>query len=163
MIIIVASCNYLVQFPINDWLTYGSFTYPFSFLVTEITNRFHGPIIARRVVYIGFSLAVLFSIVLATSKIAFASGMAFLISQLLDIYIFNRLRQNTWWYAPFFASLCASTIDTGIFWSLAFWGESLPYVKWAMSDFSIKLLFDILLLLPFRLAIRKTILLKQNS
>lgn len=101
MIAIVASCNYLVQFPINDWLTYAAFPYPLSFLVTELTNRLYGSVIARRVVYIGFSLAVLLSFWLATPKIAMASGMAFLISQLLDISVFNSLRQNTWWYAPF--------------------------------------------------------------
>lgn len=157
MIAIVASCNYLVQFPINDWLTYGSFTYPLSFLVTELTNSLHGPKIARKVVYVGFTLAVILSIWLATPKIAFASGIAFLISQLLDISIFNKLRQKTWWYAPFFASIIASFIDTCLFWNLAFWRESLPYIQWAISDFSIKLLFDFFLLIPFRLAIRRAI------
>ena len=155
MIFIVASCNYLVQYPINDWLTYGSFTYPFSFLITEITNCLHGPKLARKVVYTGFFVAVLLSIFLATPKIAFASGMAFLISQLLDISTFNQLRQKTWWYAPLFASVSASFIDTFIFWNLAFWGESLPFIKWAISDFSIKLLFDLCLLIPFRIAIRR--------
>lgn len=154
MIAIVASCNYLVQFPINNWLTYGSFTYPFSFLVTELTNRLYGPKTARRVVYVGFALAVILSIWLATPKIAFASGIAFLISQLLDISVFNKLRQTTWWHAPFFASVSASFIDTCLFWNLAFWNESLPYFKWAISDFSIKLLFDFVLLIPFRMAIR---------
>lgn len=156
MIAIVVSCNYLVQFPINDWLTYGSFTYPFSFLVTELTNGLHGPKIARRVVYVGFALAILLSIWIATPKIAFASGIAFLISQLLDISVFNKLRTKAWWYAPLFASVSASFIDTCLFWNLAFWGEPLPYLKWAISDFSIKLLCDFLLLMPFRLASRRT-------
>lgn len=157
MIIIVASCNYLVQFPINDWLTYGSFTYPLSFLITELTNCFHGPKQARRVVYVGFILAVLLSIWLVSPKIAFASGFAFLISQLLDISVFNKMRRSTWWYAPLFASISASLIDTLIFWNFAFFGEDLPYLTWAMGDFSIKVLFDFVLLLPFRLAIRKQI------
>lgn len=162
MIVIVASCNYLVQFAINDWLTFGSFTYPFSFLVTELTNRLHGPKVARRVVYIGFLIGVLLSIWLATPKIAFASGTAFLVSQLLDISVFNRLRLKSWWYAPLFASVSASFIDTCIFWNLAFWGESLPYLKWACSDFSIKLLFDLALLMPFRMAIRRSIVLNNQ-
>ena len=155
MVVIVASCNYLVQFPINDWLTLGAFAYPLSFLVTEITNNFHGPKIARKVVYVGFFLAVILSTVLATPKIAFASGSAFLISQLLDIYIFNHLRKASWWFAPFFASLIASFVDTGIFFSLAFFGEPVPFVTWAIGDFLVKLSCDALMLIPFRLAIRK--------
>jgi queuosine precursor transporter len=155
MIVIVASCNYLVQFPINDWLTYGAFAYPLSFLVTEITNNFYGPKIARKVVYIGFFLAVILSVWLATPKIAMASGTAFLVSQLLDISIFNNLRRTSWWFAPFFASLIASFVDTALFFSLAFWGEDLPFITWAIGDFGVKLLCDIVMLLPFRLAIRK--------
>lgn len=155
MIVIVASCNYLVQFPINDWLTYGSFTYPFSFFVTELTNRLYGPEKARRVVYIGFALAVVLSIWIATPKIAFASGLAFLVSQLLDISVFNQLRQKTWWLAPLLASISASFIDTSLFWNLAFFGESLPYIQWGICDFFIKVLFDFFLLIPFRLAIQK--------
>lgn len=157
MMIIVASSNYLVQFPINDWLTFGAFTYPFSFLVTELTNRWHGPAKARQVVYVGFFLGVFLSIWLATPKIALASGTAFLVSQLLDISIFNRLRQKTWWYAPLCASVLASFIDTILFWSMAFWGESVPYLKWASSDFGVKLFFDFFMLMPFRMAIRKTV------
>lgn len=157
MMAIVLSCNYLVQFPINDWLTYGSFAYPLSFLVTELTNCFHGPKTARKVVYVGFVLAVVLSIWIATPKIAIASGLAFLVSQLLDISIFNKVRRTSWWYAPLFASVSASFIDTVIFWNLAFWGESLPYLTWAMGDFSMKLLFDLILLLPFRIAIRKSL------
>ncbi len=156
MIIIVATSNYLVQFPINDWLTFGALTYPISFLVTELTNRFHGPKTARKVVYAGFAAAVLLSIGLATPKIAFASGLAFLVSQLLDISVFNRLRQGPWWYAPFFASLTASIVDNSLFWSIAFWGEDLPVLTWALGDLSIKLLLDLCMLTPFRMAIRRT-------
>ena len=134
MILIVASCNYLVQFPINDWLTYGSFTYPLTFLVTEITNGLHGPKNARKVVYVGFALAVILSIGIATPKIAFASGMAFLVSQLLDISVFNKLRQKNWWYAPLSASVSASLLDTCLFWNLAFWGNHCPTANglWAI-------------------------------
>ena len=132
MIIVVAASNYLVQFPINDWLTLGAFPYPVSFAVTEIANRLYGPKSARKVVYIGFAWGVLLSIWLATPKIAFASGTAFLVSQLLDISIFNQLRQKVWWYAPLSASLLASVVDSAIFWNIAFWGRSssLHMVDW---------------------------------
>lgn len=155
MIAIVMASNYLVSFPINDWLTWGAFTYPFTFLITELTNRAHGPQKARKVVYVGFALAVLLSIWLATPKIALASGTAFLFSQLLDIAVFNRLRQATWWYAPFFASFAASIVDSAIFWNMAFWGEDLPMLTWMLGDTCVKFIFDIALLGPFRLAIRK--------
>nr|WP_166157702.1 VUT family protein [Neochlamydia sp. AcF84]NGY95758.1 hypothetical protein [Neochlamydia sp. AcF84] len=155
MIAIVTSCNFLVQFPINDWLTWGSFTYPLSFLVTEVNNCLHGPRVAKRVVYVGFMLAFILSIWLSTPKIACASGLAFLISQLLDISIFASMRKRTWWFAPLFASIGASFVDTCIFWSLAFWGEPVPLMNWALSDLSIKILFDFVLLIPFRLAIQK--------
>ena len=159
MIVIVAASNYLVQFPINDWLTWGALTYPISFLVTELTNRAFGPALSRRVVYIGFVWAVLVSIWLATPKIALASGSAFLVSQLLDIYIFNRLRQTTWWYGPFYSSLLASLIDTVIFWNIAFYGENVPLFTLALGDFGVKLVLDIAMLTPFRLAMRKVPLL----
>lgn len=146
----VAASNYLVQFPINSWLTYGALTYPASFLITELTNRSFGPSIARRVVYAGFVVAVVISVVLSTPKIACASGSAFLIAQLLDISVFNRLRQSTWWKAPLIASACASAVDTAIFFSLAFWGEPLPVLTLALGDFGVKLLLDVLMLSPFR-------------
>lgn len=155
MIMVVATSNYLVQFPINDWLTWGALPYPISFLVTELTNRFYGPKTARHVVYAGFILATLLSVWLANPKIAFASGSAFLISQLLDIFIFNRLRQATWWYAPFFASFLASVVDTIVFWNMAFWRESVPLLTWALGDFSIKFLMDAAMLIPFRIAIQR--------
>ena len=115
MMVIVALSNYLVQFPINDWLTLGAFSYPVSFLVTELTNRFYGPKLARQVVYVGFLLGVILSGWVAPLQIAIASGSAFFVSQLLDIYVFNRLRQAPWWQGPFYASLIASLIDTAIF------------------------------------------------
>jgi uncharacterized PurR-regulated membrane protein YhhQ (DUF165 family) len=155
MTIVVVASNYLVQFPINNWLTFGSFTYPISFLVTELTNRFHGARDARKVVYLGFALAVILSIWLATPRIALASGSAFLVSQLLDIFVFNRLRQAAWWYAPLAASGLASIVDSSVFWPLAFWGEEVPLLTWAVGDTSLKLLLDLAMLTPFRLAIRR--------
>jgi queuosine precursor transporter len=161
MTFLVALSNVLVLFPINDWLTWGSFSYPATFLVTELTNRFHGPKAARRVVCVGFVLAVLLSIWAATPKIAFASGAAFLFSQLLDIAVFNRLRQKAWWYAPFFASFAASLVDATIFWNIAFWGEHVPLLTWAIGDTTIKLLVDVAMLTPFRFAIQKMQLAKN--
>lgn len=155
MITIVATSNYLVLFPINDWLTWGALPYPMCFLVTELTNRTYGPVIARRIVYAGFIVAALLSIWLATPRIAFASGTAFLISQLLDIYVFNKFRQAPWWYGPFFASFAASIVDGIIFWSLAFLGEDLPILTWMLGDTAVKLVLDVAMLTPFRLAISK--------
>jgi uncharacterized PurR-regulated membrane protein YhhQ (DUF165 family) len=155
MTIIVMASNVLVMFPINDWLTWGAFTYPLSFFVTELTNRSFGPAKAKEVVYVGFALAVILSIGLATPKIAFASGAAFLVAQLLDIHVFNRFRQSLWWKAPLFASIAASLIDAFIFWNIAFFGEDVPLLTWAIGDTSVKLLIDVAMLTPFRLAIRK--------
>ena len=156
MTLLVAASNLLVLFPINDWLTWGAFPYPATFLVTELTNRFHGPAQARWVVYVGFALAVVLSVWMATPKIALASGAAFLLAQLLDISVFNRLRQAPWWCAPLFASVLASLFDAAIFWNIAFWGEDVPLLTWAVGDTTVKLLMDVALLTPFRLAIRTT-------
>lgn len=155
MAAVVAASNFLVMFPINDWLTWGTFTYPISFLITELTNRQWGPQRARKVVYVGFAIGVTLSILFATPKIALASGSAFLCAQLLDISVFNRFRSAAWWCAPFFASFSASLVDASLFWSMAFWGENLPVLTWAIGDTSVKLLIDIAMLTPFRLAIRK--------
>jgi queuosine precursor transporter len=162
MIILVIASNILVLFPINDWLTWGAFPYPVSFLVTELTNRKYGPKVARKVVYVGFLVAVILSIWLATPKIALASGSAFLISQLLDIYVFNRFRLATWWYAPFFASFSASLIDATIFWNIAFWNEDVPLLTWAIGDTSVKLIVDFFMLAPFRYAIRNSTYAKSS-
>jgi uncharacterized PurR-regulated membrane protein YhhQ (DUF165 family) len=156
MVAAVMASNFLVLFPINDWLTCGAFTYPFTFLITELTNRFYGPKTARRVVFSGFLLGAFLSIWLATPRIAFASGSAFLIAQLLDISVFNRFRQMKWWYAPLLSSLAASLVDTVLFWNIAFLGEPVPLLTWTLGDFSVKLLMDVAMLTPFRLAIRRS-------
>lgn len=155
MAIIVVSSNYLVLYPINDWLTWAAFTYPISYLVTELSNRFYGPKKARLIVYTGFILAVILSFWLSTPKIACASGLAFLISQLLDIFIFSKLRQSAWWYAPLLASVFASGVDTAIFWTIGFWGEAVPALSWALGDMTIKIIIDATLLIPFRLIIQR--------
>jgi uncharacterized PurR-regulated membrane protein YhhQ (DUF165 family) len=150
MVGVVAASNFAVQFPINAWLTWGAFTYPVAFLVTDLTNRRKGPEAARRVAYVGFALGVVLSAVVAGPRIAFASGSAFLTSQLLDISVFNRLRQLSWWRAPLVSSALASIWDTGVFFTLAFAGSGLPWTTWAIGDLGVKGTMALLLLAPFR-------------
>ena len=151
MVVVVLSSNILVQYAINDWLTWGAFTYPFAFLVSEWTNRQHGPAMARRIAWAGFAVAVAVSAVLAPPRIAAASGMAFIVSQLLDITVFHRLRHGNWWRAPLVATVLAACLDTAVFWSIAFAGEPLPWMSWALGDLGVKLLMGVVMLLPFRL------------
>jgi uncharacterized PurR-regulated membrane protein YhhQ (DUF165 family) len=186
MAAVVVLSNILVQHPfavtlgrldLADLLTWGAFSYPLAFLVTDSTNRLLGPRIARRVVYLGFALAVVLSVWFATPRIAIASGSAFLIAQLLDIFVFNRLRDRAWWTAPSFSSLIASAADTLVFFSLAFAPlfvvlgpndpfaiEAAPLVgifafdvprwaSWAIGDFSVKLLIAAFALVPYRVII----------
>ena len=150
MTLVVAASNWLVQYPINDVLTWGAISYPFSFLVTDLTTRLQGPERARRVVWIGFALAVLLSVWLATPRIALASGAAFLAGQLLDIQVFQRLRAGSWWRAPLASSTLGSVVDTALFFSLAFAGTGLPWVTLALGDLAVKLLLAVLALAPFR-------------
>lgn len=150
MTVVVVASNWLVQFPINDVLTWGAISYPFSFLVTDLTTRLQGPERARRVVWVGFALAVLLSIWLATPRIALASGAAFLAGQLLDIQVFQRLRAGSWWRAPLASSTLGSVVDTALFFSLAFAGTGLPWVTLALGDLAVKLLLAVLALAPFR-------------
>lgn len=162
MMMVVAVSNYLVQFPVRDWhygvdlplsqwLTWAAFTYPVAFLVTDIMNRKLGATDARLVVIVGFAFAVLLSIWLATPRIALASGTAFLVSQLLDVSVFDRLRHGAWWQAPLFSSAIASVIDTALFFSLAFALTDVPWVTLAAGDLAAKALMVLVLLLPFRL------------
>ena len=130
MAVIVIASNVLVQFLVGDWLTWGAFTYPFAFLVTDLMNRLHGPAAARRVVFAGFLVGLACSFVgsqiegpfgpLVSLRVAIASGTAFLVGQLLDVAVFNRLRAGSWWKAPFVASVAGSVLDTAIFFSIAF-------------------------------------------
>ena len=150
MVVVVAGSNVAVQYPINDWLTWGAFTYPVAFLVTDLTNRHLGPARARMVAYAGFALGVALSVVLATPRIALASGTAFLSAQLLDIWLFDRLRRQRWWKAPLVSSGLASIWDTALFFSLAFAGTGLPWTTWAVGDLGAKAAMALLLLLPFR-------------
>jgi uncharacterized PurR-regulated membrane protein YhhQ (DUF165 family) len=155
MVLVVASANYLVQFPVNDWLTWGALTYPVSYFVTDLTNRRFGPGPARRVVLIGFALAVVASIWLASPRIALASGTAFLVSQLMDVAIFNRLRRRAWWQPPLVSSVLGSFVDTALFFALAFWGTTMPWVTLAIGDYGVKVGIALLLLLPWRMVARR--------
>lgn len=167
MTAVVAASNVLVQHPITllgleNYLTWGAVTYPFAFLVTDLTNRRFGPAAARKVVYVGFALAVALSVVLATPRIALASGSAFLIAQLLDIAIFHSLRESRqWWRAPLTSSVFSSAVDTAIFFTLAFAATGIPmadygglllpmWVGWAVTDYLVKLVHALAMLGPFR-------------
>ena len=143
--------NVLVQYPINDWLTWGAFTYPLAFLVTDICNRSFGALQARKVVYCGFGLGVVISWYFADERIALASGSAFLLAQLLDVAIFARLRHASWWRAPLLSSAAASVLDTYLFFAIAFIGTGLPWPSWAAGDLAIKLLVAVALLPAYRL------------
>jgi uncharacterized PurR-regulated membrane protein YhhQ (DUF165 family) len=157
MALVVLASNLLVQYAINDWLTWGAFTYPVAFLVSELTNRRFGPQVARRVAWWGFAVAVAASLALAPLRIAAASGLAFIASQLLDIQVFDRLRRGSWWRAPLVATVAAAVLDTSLFWSIAFAGASLPWVTWAIGDLAVKLAVGVCLLLPFRLLIARSL------
>ncbi len=150
MLIVITSSNYLVQFPINDWLTWGAFIFPVAFLVTDLTNRAVGNQAARHVAWAGFAIAVLVSLALAPWRIAVASGVAFIVGQLLDIVAFNKLRTMSWWKAPLIGSVVASVLDTGIFFFLAFYGSDMNWLMLAAGDLSIKWLMAAVLLAPYR-------------
>lgn len=151
MTVIVAASNVLVQIPINDFLTWGAFTYPVAFLVTDLTNRALGAAKARQVVFAGFAMAVVLSAVLATPRIAIASGSAFLVAQLLDIGIFDRMRRaGAWWAPPLVSSSVASAVDTALFFSIAFVGTGVPWVTLGLGDYAVKLVLALSMLVPFR-------------
>ena len=150
MMVVVVASNWLVQFPINAWLTWGAFVYPMAYLVTDLTNRSVGVQAARRVAWSGFAIAVLVSVAVAPWRIALASGVAFIVSQLADVTVFNRWRAQSWWKAPLIGSLVASVIDTLLFFSLAFAGTELNWWLLAIGDLGIKCLMAVALLAPYR-------------
>jgi uncharacterized integral membrane protein (TIGR00697 family) len=160
MIVVIAVSNVAVQYPINDWLTWGAFTYPLTFLVTDLTNRSQGPARARLVAYVGFPFGIGLSILVShfwgletwsAVRVALASGFAFLCGQLLDISVFNWLRRQSWWRAPLISSVIASALDTVIFFSAAFAFTGLPWLSWAYGDFGVKIGMAVCLLAPFRI------------
>ena len=164
---IVVASNYLVQFPIryfglSEILTYGAFSYPITFLITDLANRAYGKIIARRVVYIGFVVGILLTLFVSTNftdiisiRIAIGSGVAFFIAQNLDVQIFDRLRRKSWYVAPLTSSTIGSITDTFLFFSIAFYASGVPWVTLALGDLIVKLIITLAMLIPFRLLLYK--------
>ncbi len=150
MAFLVTLSNILVQFPLNDWLTWAAFSYPICFLVTDLTNRALGARAARRVVFVGFALGVCLSVYFASWRIGLASGSAFLVAQLIDIQIFDRLRRAAWWWPPLVSSVVASLVDTLLFFGLAFYGTEVPWVTLALGDYAVKVAMALAMLLPYR-------------
>ena len=164
--VVVLSSNYLVQFPVNYYglneiLTYGAFSYPIAFLITDLANRSYGKIIARKIVYFGFVLGIGFTILFSTDfadfisiRIAIGSGVAFLTAQLLDVQIFDRLRKKEWFVAPLASSMIGSTIDTFLFFSISFYGTGVPWVTLSLGDLIVKVIVALIMLIPFRLLLK---------
>ena len=161
--VVVLSSNYLVQFPIKYYnleeiLTYGAFTYPIAFLITDLANRSYGKLVARKIVYIGFIIGITFTLYFSTNfldlisiRIAIGSGTAFMVAQLLDIKIFDQLRNKQWFVAPLTSSFIGSTIDTFIFFSISFYGTGIPWISLSLGDLSVKIFVALIMLIPFRL------------
>ena len=161
--VVVLASNYLVQFPINyygleELLTYGAFSYPIAFLITDLANRSFGKIVARKIVYIGFTIGILFTVIFSTNftdlisiRIAIGSGTAFIIAQLLDVQIFDQLRKKKWYIAPLTSSLIGSTVDTFLFFSISFYGTGIPWITLSLGDLTVKILVALVMLIPFRL------------
>tara|TARA_B100002052_G_scaffold293555_1_gene316861 strand:+ start:1037 stop:1585 length:549 start_codon:yes stop_codon:yes gene_type:complete len=160
---IVLISNFLVQFPVKYYgleeiLTYGAFSYPVAFLITDLANRSFGKLIARKIVYFGFTIGILFTLIFSTSfsdlisiRIAIGSGTAFIIAQLLDVQVFDKLRRRTWFVAPLFSSLIGSSVDTFLFFSISFYGTEVPWVTLSLGDLSVKIFIALVMLVPFRL------------
>ena len=164
--IVVVISNYLVQFPINyygleDVLTYGAFSYPIAFLITDLANRSYGKLVARQIVYIGFAIGISFTLIFSTNfadlislRIAIGSGTAFLFAQLLDVQIFDKLRKRDWFIAPLTSSLIGSTVDTFLFFSISFYATGIPWVTLAFGDLAVKILVALTMLIPFRFLLK---------
>ena len=163
---VVLSSNYLVQFPVNYYglnqiLTYGAFSYPVAFLITDLANRSYGKIVARKIVYFGFFLGIVLTILFSTDfadlisiRIAIGSGFAFLTAQLLDVQIFDNLRKKKWFVAPLTSSLFGSTVDTFLFFSISFYGTGIPWFTLALGDLTVKFIVALIMLIPFRMLLK---------
>ena len=161
--VVVLSSNYLVQFPIKYYgleeiLTYGAFTYPIAFLITDLANRSYGKLGARKIVYIGFIIGISFTLFFTTKfsdlisvRIAIGSGTAFIVAQLLDVQIFDKLRKKEWFVAPLISSFIGSLIDTFLFFSISFYGTGIAWVTLSVGDLAVKIFVALLMLIPFRL------------
>jgi uncharacterized integral membrane protein (TIGR00697 family) len=164
--VVVLISNYLVQFPIQHYdlekiLTYGAFSYPVAFLITDLANRSYGKVVARKIVYIGFAIGISFTLLFSTNfadlisiRIAIGSGVAFLVAQLLDVQIFDNLRKKKWYIAPFTSSIIGSTVDTFLFFSISFYATGVPWVTLSLGDLIVKVLVALIMLIPFRLLLK---------
>ena len=164
---VVLISNYLVQFPINYYgldkiLTYGALSYPIAFLITDLANRSYGKAVARNIVYIGFIIGISFTLIFSTNfadlisiRIAVGSGIAFLVAQLLDVKIFDNLRQKQWYIAPLTSSVIGSTVDTFLFFSISFYATGVPWVTLLLGDLLVKILVALIMLIPFGLLLKK--------
>ena len=161
--VVVLASNYLVQFPIKYYgleeiLTYGAFSYPIAFLITDLANRSYGKLIARQIVYIGFIIGISFTLLFSTNfadlisvRIAVGSGTAFLVAQLIDVQIFDKLRKRKWFVAPLTSSFIGSTVDTFLFFSISFYATGIPWVTLSLGDLAVKIFVALVMLIPFRL------------
>ena len=164
--VVVLSSNYLVQFPINYYglseiLTFGAFSYPVAFLITDLANRFYGKIVARKIVYFGFFIGIIFTLLFSTDfadlisiRIAIGSGVAFITAQLLDIQIFDYLRKKKWFIAPLTSSFIGSTVDTFLFFSISFYATGVPWITLSLGDLAVKLFVSLVMLIPFRILLK---------
>ena len=162
---VVLASNFLVQFPVKYYglenlLTYGAFSYPVAFLITDLANRSYGKFVARKIVYIGFAIGITFTLFFSTNfsdlisiRIAIGSGSAFIVAQLLDVKIFDQLRKKTWYVAPLTSSAIGSTVDTFLFFSISFYGTGIPWITLSLGDLAVKILVALVMLIPFRLVI----------
>ena len=164
--LVVVISNYLVQFPITHYglseiLTYGAFSYPITFLITDLANRAYGKVVARKIVYVGFTIGILLTLFVSTNfsdiisiRIAVGSGVAFFIAQNLDIQIFDYLRKKTWYVAPLTSSILGSFTDTFLFFSIAFYATGIPWVTLSLGDLAVKILVALIMLIPFRMLMK---------
>ena len=172
MALVVSLSNYLVKFPVNhfdlnNFLTYGAFTYPIAFLITDLSNRRYGKNIAKKIVYLGFALGVFLTFYFSTNysdlisiRVAFGSGIAFLTAQLIDVNIFDKLRSKIWFAAPLVSSIIGSVIDTFLFFSISFYGTNTNWITLSFGDLTVKILVALIMLIPFRIFILRF---KQNK
>jgi|TARA_B100000902_G_scaffold389356_1_gene436369 uncharacterized integral membrane protein (TIGR00697 family) len=163
---VVLSSNYLVQFPIKYYgleevLTYGAFSYPIAFLITDLANRTYGKLIARNIVYVGFIIGICFTLIFSTNfadlisvRIAIGSGIAFLVAQLLDVKIFDYLRKKEWFVAPLTSSIIGSIVDTFLFFSISFYATGVPWITLSLGDLAVKIFVALLMLIPFRMLLK---------
>ena len=164
--VVVLSSNYLAQFPVNYYgldeiLTYGAFSYPIAFLITDLANRSFGKYIARKIVYLGFIIGVGFTIFFSTDfanfisiRIAVGSGTAFFIAQLIDVQIFDKFRKKKWFIAPLTSSIIGSSIDTFLFFSISFYGTDVPWITLSLGDLVVKIIVALIMLIPFRILLK---------